>query len=123
MRTSTPQAFIQADILPPVAASSIASVGFRTAAVSPDLRLVITSPDGTAGEPFTAQDANALFAEYFFSAPGLYRVDCVASEETGTAHSFTFFIRCYEPPTVPVSDAPQEAEIDGWSAAPDWLFS
>lgn len=123
MRTGAPQAFIQADILPPVAASSIASVGFRTAAVSPDLCLVITSPDGTAGEPFTAQDTNAIFAEYLFSSPGLYRVDCTAAEETGTAHSFTFFICCYEPPTLPVPDTPQEVEIDGWDDAPDWLFS
>ena len=123
MRTGAPQAFIQADMLPPVTASSTALVGFRTAAVSPDLCLVITSPDGTAGEPFTAQDTNAIFAEYLFSSPGLYRVDCTAAEETGTAHSFTFFIRCYEPPTVPVPDTPQEFEIDGWDDAPDWLFS
>lgn len=87
---------IQPERSAPVLANTNGTVGFRTEAPYSQLSVAVQAPDGTRTHAGLAKEAAACLAEYRFTQPGLYRVDCVASNSAKAAQTLTYYVRCVE---------------------------
>lgn len=121
MRTGTSQDnVIQPQRIQPVAVGETGLLGARTGSAQYRMWLSVTAPDGGTAQAAVSESANSCQAEYAFTQPGLYKVECYAMAwQDSPPAAVTYYVRCYELEEIPAVEPPEEeVPAEGESEVP-----
>lgn len=99
MRTGTSQDnVIQPRRIRPVAVGETGLLGAQAGNTQNQMWLRVTAPDGGTSQTAVSENANSCQAEYTFTQPGLYKIECYAmAKPDAQPTGVVYCVRCYEP--------------------------